>query len=140
MFLSIGKRQFKFCLKKVGALVTVTNHNPDPRLDALRLALEEHEEKTNPIDHTTKAKSVSMGRDLGRAYRVAVELVVGCAVGTVFGVWLDGQFNTSPLWLLIMMVLGFTVGIWNVYRWMMGYDSRLGFRKKEREQRQDVDN
>mgnify|MGYP006256021051 CR=1 FL=1 len=47
-------------------------------------------------------------------------------VGLVVGLWLDRSFDSSPLWLVVMLCLGFTAGLWNVIRWAKGYNEQIG--------------
>ena len=37
-------------------------------------------------------------------------------VGTFAGLWLDGKFNTKPLFILLGLVLGLVVAVYGVYR------------------------
>lgn len=53
---------------------------------------------------------------MGQAIRLATELVVGVGVGVFIGWWLDGFFETTPVFILIFFVLGIMAGIMNVLR------------------------
>ncbi len=50
------------------------------------------------------------------AFRIAAELVGGPAVGTFLGWWLDRALGTTPIFLLILLVLGMVAGIRTVMR------------------------
>lgn len=41
---------------------------------------------------------------------------ITCFVGAWLGKWLDGKYDTSPVWLLIMAFLFASVGFWNFIR------------------------
>lgn len=56
------------------------------------------------------------GNALGQAMRIAVELVVGVAVGGFFGWFLDRQLGTRPWLLMVFLILGFAAGMLNVIR------------------------
>lgn len=56
------------------------------------------------------------GNALGQAMRIAVELVVGVAVGGFLGWVLDHQLGTRPWLMLVFLILGFAAGILNVIR------------------------
>lgn len=53
---------------------------------------------------------------MGRAFRVASELLAGLFVGAVLGLGLDKLLGTSPWLLLAGLGLGFAAGIRNVSR------------------------
>ena len=56
------------------------------------------------------------GRTMGQGMRIAVELVVGVAVGGFVGYWLDSYFGTRPWLMIVLFILGFVAGMWNVIR------------------------
>jgi len=56
------------------------------------------------------------GNSFGQAMKIAVELVVGVAVGGFIGWALDGQFGSRPWLLVLFVVLGFAAGLANVVR------------------------
>lgn len=53
---------------------------------------------------------------MGRAFRVASELLAGLFVGAALGLGLDKLLGTSPWLLLAGLGLGFAAGIRNVSR------------------------
>lgn len=56
------------------------------------------------------------GRAFGQATKIAVELVVGIAVGGFIGKVLDGFFGTAPWLLIVFLILGFAAGLSNIVR------------------------
>lgn len=52
----------------------------------------------------------------GVAGRMITDFASAVAVGTGIGWWLDKQFETSPLWLVILMILGMFGGFLNMVR------------------------
>ncbi|MGH1349242.1 MAG: AtpZ/AtpI family protein [Methyloligellaceae bacterium] len=50
------------------------------------------------------------------AFRIAAEMVAGPAVGAFLGWWLDRALGTTPIFLLILLVLGMVAGIRTVMR------------------------
>ena len=56
------------------------------------------------------------GAAYGQAMKIAVELVVGIAVGGFIGRVLDGYFGTTPWLLIVFLLLGFAAGMMNVVR------------------------
>ncbi|MBI3453868.1 MAG: AtpZ/AtpI family protein [Rhodospirillales bacterium] len=59
---------------------------------------------------------VTRQRELGLAYRVAIEMVVGLAVGAGIGWVLDGWLGTRPFLMVAMLFMGFAAGMMNAYR------------------------
>jgi ATP synthase protein I len=56
------------------------------------------------------------GNALGQAMKIAIELVVGIAVGGFIGKVLDDQFGTAPWLMIVFLMLGFTAGMLNTVR------------------------
>lgn len=52
----------------------------------------------------------------GMAVRMAVEMVAALAVSVFLGLWIDGELDTAPLFLVIFLVLGMAAGVINVVR------------------------
>lgn len=61
-------------------------------------------------------RSETRGSQIGVAFRLATELVAGPAVGAFIGWHLDAWLATSPLFLLVLFVLGAVAGGFNVVR------------------------
>ena len=53
---------------------------------------------------------------IGKAMKVAVEIVAAMAVGLVVGILLDNYFDTRPIFIIIFFLLGSAAGILNVFR------------------------
>lgn len=53
---------------------------------------------------------------MGVAFKMGAELVVGTGVGAFIGYWFDKWFGTAPLFLLVLLILGFASGVRNVIR------------------------
>lgn len=50
------------------------------------------------------------------AVRMAVEMVAALAVSVFLGLWIDGELDTVPLFLVIFLVMGMAAGVINVVR------------------------
>lgn len=53
---------------------------------------------------------------MGIAFKMGIELVVGSGVGAFIGFWFDRWFGTAPIFLVMLLILGFASGIRNVVR------------------------
>lgn len=58
----------------------------------------------------------SFGGAMNLGFRVLAEFVSAVVVGALIGWQLDKWFGTSPLCLLVLLMLGTAAGFWNVYR------------------------
>jgi ATP synthase protein I len=56
------------------------------------------------------------GKAMGIGMRATSELVASVLVGTLIGWQIDNWFATSPIFLLLFLLLGVASGFWNVYR------------------------
>jgi ATP synthase protein I len=65
----------------------------------------------------------STHREMGMAYRVLVEMIAGVGVGGFLGWWLDTWLETRPIFLMVMLVLGFAAGGMNAYRAIRTYNA-----------------
>lgn len=66
--------------------------------------------------HGPEPDNRARGAALGQAMKIAIELVVGIAVGGFVGKVLDGQFGTAPWFLIVFLMLGFAAGLSNIVR------------------------
>ena len=83
------------------------------RLRRLGDALE-RERASHPATDRGRAGAVASG--FARGFRLATELVAGILVGAGIGWLLDRLIGTSPVGLIIFLLLGFAAGILNVVR------------------------
>ncbi|MDX2027030.1 MAG: AtpZ/AtpI family protein [Alphaproteobacteria bacterium] len=68
--------------------------------------------------------------DAARAGRVGYEFV-GTILGCMLIGWLlDRWVGTSPWGILVMLAIGFGVGMFNVWRALNGYDQSVGLHKR----------
>lgn len=81
------------------------------RLSELDRNIDEVRDATT--DRTTESQR---GSALGYAFRLATELVVGVCFGGFVGWWIDKWLATSPIFLLVFVMLGLVAGLVNVIR------------------------
>lgn len=84
------------------------------RLDKLSSDLGASDKRSAGADAGASAGSFGGAMNLG--FRVLVEFVSAAVVAALIGWQLDKWFGTSPLLLLVFLLLGTTAGFWNVYR------------------------
>ena len=61
-----------------------------------------------------KGESKSNNQTLKSAHvgwRMVLELVIGILIGVVIGFCMDSFFNTSPIFLIVMIFFGFAAGV-----------------------------
>lgn len=73
-------------------------------------------------------QDVSSG--LAQGMRMGLEFMSGTVVGFLLGWGLDTHFDTTPLFLLIGILLGFCAGILNIYRFINGIDEGIGINRQ----------
>ena len=94
--------------------------------DGLRKRLRELERKLEPEDEKSATMSDAdlekRSSTLGKAFKISTELVAGVFVGGFIGWALDSWVmpkmgvNSSPLFLIVFLLLGIAAGFLNVFR------------------------
>ncbi|WP_395664310.1 AtpZ/AtpI family protein [Methylocella sp.] len=90
------------------------------RLDRLAVDLRASDEAQAPDDAAAEASARTMGSAMSLGFRVLTEFVSAVAVGAFVGWQIDSFAGTSPLFLLVLLMLGTAAGFWNVYRIAVG--------------------
>jgi F0F1-type ATP synthase assembly protein I len=55
-------------------------------------------------------------QDKAMGQKVFAEIVGGVLFGVIFGLMLDEYFNTAPIFLLILIILGLAGSVYNIYK------------------------
>ena len=103
---------------------------PDERKksDRLKERLKELEDKLHARESGSAGlsdeESARRSSALGKAFQLSVELVAGVFVGGLIGWALDGWLGTSPLFLLVFLLLGMAAGFLNVIRAARGMSEK----------------
>lgn len=85
------------------------------RLDALKVDLGDAVASEKTAGAASRSGQASSGA-LGVGMRAGSELVAGVLVGSGIGYVIDRQFDVSPLFLIVFMMMGMAAGFWNIYR------------------------
>ncbi len=64
---------------------------------------------------------VDMGRWVAALRLIGVGFFIGGSIllGVMAGLWLDSRFNTSPVLVLVGLIIGITVAFYGVYRMLL---------------------
>jgi ATP synthase protein I len=90
---------------------------------AARLAAVQEREA---VKEQAQARRRGQAAGLNLGMRIGIELVAAVLVGGGLGWFADEKLNTSPIFLLALLSLGFTAGVMNVIRITKGLDQREG--------------
>ena len=83
-----------------------SSHIKNPKLKDLDDKLKDIRKKTVKSKSDNQAfKSAHIG------WRMVLELVIGIVIGVILGFSLDSFLNTSPIFLIILIFLGFAAGV-----------------------------
>jgi ATP synthase protein I len=85
---------------------------PDARLESLDQRLDRLQQA-----ETDRVRKEQPDRVRQFGQRLAGQMIGAPAGGFLFGWGLDTVFHTKPLFMIILMFVGFGVGIRNVYQW-----------------------
>ena len=86
------------------------------RLKTLSSAIDSRKTSAAPEPPASASAPDGMGSAMNVGARVVTELVSAVAVGAVIGWAIDRWLGSSPVALILFLVLGTAAGFWNVYR------------------------
>jgi len=78
--------------------------------------LNELEQKIEQFKKQDKKPIIPQSQSSSLAMRVVTDLISGLLVGGAIGYFLDEAFNSSPLFLVIFLIIGMAAGFANLYR------------------------
>jgi len=85
---------------------------PPPASDDFATRLRDARKAQDGADGPARGTS----RQIGLAYRVAIEMAAGLAVGAGLGWMLDSWLGTRPVFLAVLAMMGFAAGVLNTVR------------------------
>lgn len=92
--------------------------------------MQDNDKKIDDLDQQIKAAAEKSGIKLAAEEEIArdpkqvvqtsasagMEFAAAIIIATFAGIWLDKQFNTAPIFMLILLVLGSCTAFYNLYR------------------------
>ena len=93
-------------------------HSPSLVLQPLHF---EREPATFPGDDRKRVE-----RQYLRFAGVGVQYALTILVLTMLGIWIDDKTGTSPLFLLVLLLLGFVGATWSLVHTVLGPDKKQG--------------
>lgn len=117
--------------------------NADRQLDDLGRRLDEFEKRAE-VSGSIPRKNASAAKGnpiVGKALKIATELVAAVVVGGVIGWALDRWLDTRPWLLLVFLTLGIAAGFKNVFRvaWEMQAEAEAEQKRAPRVRDEDED-
>ncbi len=95
--------------------VTKMTEPNDRRKEELKARLAEARQRQDEQSWDGNLKVEKSGA-IGRAWRLSVEIIAAFLVCGGLGWWLDDFFDTKPVLLLVFVVIGMIVGVYNVFK------------------------
>jgi ATP synthase protein I len=97
---------------------------PDP--DGARKRVDDLDQRLKAARGTVakpRQSNAMSQRQTNVAYRVLADMIAGLLVGGVLGYWLDRWQGWTPYALVVGLVLGFGVGVYNAWRAIREYSA-----------------
>ena len=68
------------------------------------------------MDNNEESDKQPKMQGLSFAYRISTELLVALIVSVIIGLLIDKMFDSKPIGLITLIILGFFAGLLNIYR------------------------
>tara|TARA_B100001094_G_C17541649_1_gene489448 strand:+ start:206 stop:550 length:345 start_codon:yes stop_codon:yes gene_type:complete len=105
--------------------------------------LENLEKKLHAIrQKELKEKDTKTGinnKELGQGLRIGIEVVVSIFLGAGLGLLIDRWLNSSPVFMIFFLILGFAAGIMNTLRIIKGLDEAVGLGRAVRDKKKQTE-
>ncbi|MFC5557398.1 AtpZ/AtpI family protein [Methylobacterium iners] len=85
------------------------------RLKSLETKIERKRPEASPA-HSSRSGSAGGPSPLGQAMRLSTEFIAGVIAGGILGWMFDHYLGTKPWGMIVLLMLGFATGIYNVMR------------------------
>jgi ATP synthase protein I len=87
-----------------------------PSKEDFKARLEKAQQKREEASWERSDLKIEQSGAAGKAWRLSVEMVAALLVCGGFGWLLDKWLDTKPWWMLVFLVVGGIVGIYNVFK------------------------
>jgi ATP synthase protein I len=94
---------------------TVSEGNLSERLDRLKTQIEQKRPSASP-DPSARSGPSDGPSPLGRAMQLSTEFTAGVIAGGILGWIFDRFLGTKPWGMIVLLMLGFVTGVYNVMR------------------------
>lgn len=96
------------------------------RIQQAKIAADPDKSTKNPDDATATQTGIRAVTDV-----IATPIVCGAA-----GIGIDQWLDTSPIFFILLALLGLCAGFWNLSRMMNGNDSSVGFKRLQNKEKE----
>lgn len=103
-------------------------------LDDLSAKLKQYQDQKNESQNKIDSKGQDAD-NLNNGLRAGAELIVSIIAGGAIGYGLDSWLGTSPLFLILFLLVGVATGFYNVYRITENIGTSVGFAALHKEQK-----
>jgi ATP synthase protein I len=110
----------------------MTERDQPPSLEDVEARLAAVRAEADKKRETSERRRAS-GAAQGVGFRIAAELVASVLVGAGLGYGLDSWLDTKPLFMVLMVLLGFAAALMNIFRIVKGLDQAVGLGRAMRE-------
>ncbi len=69
-------------------------------------------------------------KDVGPYLNLGIQMIIPIIGGAFLGIWLDGKYESSPLWTLILACLGIVVGMYGFFKTVLNTNNNKKNKKK----------
>ncbi|MDX2144249.1 MAG: AtpZ/AtpI family protein [Rhodospirillaceae bacterium] len=110
----------------------MTDRDTPPSLEDVTARLSAvHAEQAKKRERQESRRASGVAQGVG--FRIAAELVAAILVGAGIGYGLDQWLETKPLFMVVMIFLGFAAALTNIFRIIKGLDQAVGLGRAMRE-------
>jgi len=114
-----------------------TPPSPEPTLENVSARLKAAQDAVAD-KKTAERGTEDAAQGAGVGFRIGIELVAGVLVGAGLGWFIDDKLDTSPIFMLACISLGFAASVLNVLRVLKNLDQSVGLGRalREKEERE----
>lgn len=111
-----------------------TENDSDSDSDLARLNEKLLKARGEDKETLQKKEAEELDGQARQGIQAGVELVGAIFLPTAIGYFIDGYFDTRPLFMLILFFLGICTGFYNVYRISQNMGTAVGVKKNKKDE------